>query len=362
MKNNVTNAATNAVLSGYGEKVRKTMKKFDISAVSLPAMSTKEILSAIDTFDTWDDADEMELIGELLRRAGLFVPEHDVCGHVLGDENGDNVSDMIAEYELNCEKLIALALERIPTRPVTLYEVEDSTRGDIFTVLLTYSLDEAIRKARQEWEHLTAWERNMHDIIVSVRVVELFSDSKFTPEEAKEFLRDYHFESLGSYSTIVWNDEQNDELKEESAMENSELVRVVSMLDLVPHWGYPGAWDLLVKLMKLCEVELSSPRCEGDDMRIIVKHNYAWYYTGGPDQLYDVCCEEIGRDVVADIREHNQYHRVEVENIDAETGACSGIDDIIVEKTYTPLQYIDDCASNGVYWGNGEIVFEEVYW
>lgn len=52
--------------------------------------------------------------------------------------------------------------------------------------------------------------------------------------------------------------------------------------------------------------------------------------------------------------------KYEVDFTDEITGATSPIDVIEVEDDYTPAQYVEDCASNGCYWGKGEISFVEI--
>lgn len=52
--------------------------------------------------------------------------------------------------------------------------------------------------------------------------------------------------------------------------------------------------------------------------------------------------------------------KYEVDFTDARTGATSPIDVIEVEEGYTPDDYIRDCEANGVYWGDGEIIFYEI--
>lgn len=44
---------------------------------------------------------------------------------------------------------------------------------------------------------------------------------------------------------------------------------------------------------------------------------------------------------------------------DVNTGACSPVDTITAPDSYTPQDYIKDCASNGICWGEGEITFSE---
>ena len=146
---------------------------------SYNVMTTKELLESL---ETCANCEEQIIVGELLRRAGLYA----VDGN-------------------NTETLIDKALRNIQKRSVTLYQTEDTVEdGDAFTELLTYDRENAIEAARDDWDHLANWEKETHSISVNVYSIELPADSEFTAEEAYEYTREHFFDRLGTYNTIEW--------------------------------------------------------------------------------------------------------------------------------------------------------------
>lgn len=128
----------------------------------------------------------------------------------------------------------------------------------------------------------------------------------------------------------------------------ADIARHINRIDAADNWDVNNVEYDLHKIMDYTGIYLTRT----DDGKCIECYDGRVYPFEDLDQVYDLCCEELDQDELAKIRATSTYSMVIVELMDPDTGACSPIDKIIADESYTPEQYLKDCEGN-VDWGVG---------